>query len=153
MQFSQLKSVCEYFNISISSVRLAFNHHSVNTSQQSTVNSHNVYTHEINPCSSQTQVGCQNYPGEVYSPDDIFNCDETGVFFRMQPNRSYVGKGDDCHGGKNSKERITIMPCPNMTGSEKVPSSSLGNLPNPDASRVLPSGYKVQRRAWMNGDH
>ena len=67
LQFSQLKSVCDHFNISISSVTQAFNHQSVNTSQQSTVNSHNVYTHQINPCFSLMQVGCQNHPGEVYS--------------------------------------------------------------------------------------
>ena len=53
----------------------------------------------------------------TYSPDDIFNCDETRLFFHIQLNRFYVGKGEDCHGGKNSKDRITIMPCANMLGT------------------------------------
>lgn len=91
----------------------------------------------------------------TYAPDDIFNCDETGLFFRMQPKRSYVGKGEDCHGGKSSKERITIMPCANMSGTEKMPLLVLGKFKKPRCFKgvtVLPTEYKNQRRAWMTGD-
>ena len=31
-----------------------------------------------------------------YSPQDIFNCDETGLFFKMQPAKSYTFRGEDC---------------------------------------------------------
>lgn len=44
-----------------------------------------------------------------YSPSDIFNANETGLFFRLLPDKTLEFKGVDCHGGKNSKERVTVM--------------------------------------------
>ncbi len=41
---------------------------------------------------------------EEYEPKDIFNADETGLFFKLLPDRTYTFKGDTCHGGKKSKE-------------------------------------------------
>ena len=91
----------------------------------------------------------------TYSPENIFNCDETGLFYKMQPKRSYVGKGEDCHGGKSSKERITVMPCANMAGTEKLPLLVIGKFAKPRCFKgvnSLPTEYKNQRRAWMTGD-
>ena len=66
-----------------------------------------------------------------YKPADIFNADESGLFYKLLPNRSLVLKGDACHGGKNSKERITILPCANMTGTEKWPLPAIGKAAKP----------------------
>lgn len=44
-----------------------------------------------------------------YSLSDIFNADETGLFYRALPTRSHVIRGDQCTGGKNSKERICAV--------------------------------------------
>ncbi|XP_064463590.1 tigger transposable element-derived protein 6-like [Ornithodoros turicata] len=38
-----------------------------------------------------------------YSPDDIFNADETTLFFKLLPDRTIAFKGDSCTGGKRSK--------------------------------------------------
>jgi hypothetical protein len=46
---------------------------------------------------------------EGYEEKDIFNADETGLFYRTVPSRSLVQKGDSRHGGKLAKERITVM--------------------------------------------
>ncbi|XP_070562187.1 tigger transposable element-derived protein 6-like [Ptychodera flava] len=46
---------------------------------------------------------------EGYSPRDIFNMDETGVFYCALPDKSYAVKGEDCKGGKKSKDRITAV--------------------------------------------
>ena len=51
-----------------------------------------------------------------YSPEDIFNMDETGLFYRDSTRNGYVVKGEDCGGGKHSKERITVALCASMTG-------------------------------------
>ncbi|XP_069103139.1 tigger transposable element-derived protein 6-like [Argopecten irradians] len=56
-----------------------------------------------------------------YNHSDIFNADETGIFYRMLPDRTLDFKGTDCHGGKRSKERLTALVCANMTGTEKLP--------------------------------
>ena len=54
--------------------------------------------------------GNQNYQID-YHPRDIYNMDETGLFFRDSGNRSFFVKGQDCHGGKWSKDRISVMLC------------------------------------------
>ena len=46
---------------------------------------------------------------EGYSRADIFNADETGLFYRALPTRSMVSKGDEARGGKKSKERINVL--------------------------------------------
>ncbi|XP_061190462.1 tigger transposable element-derived protein 6-like [Saccostrea echinata] len=52
---------------------------------------------------------------QTYSPDDIYNADETGIFFRMLPDKTLEFKDVDCHGGKKNKERLTAMVCANMS--------------------------------------
>src|ERR1044072_1514935 len=41
---------------------------------------------------------------DIYDPKDIFNADETGLFFKCLPNKTLSFRGDKCFGGKNSKE-------------------------------------------------
>ena len=42
---------------------------------------------------------------------DIFNVDETGLFYKCMPNKTLTFKGDRCSGGKNSKEpEVTVKP-------------------------------------------
>jgi len=35
-----------------------------------------------------------------YSPNDVFNADELGLFFKLMPDKSLVFKHEKCHGGK-----------------------------------------------------
>ena len=51
-----------------------------------------------------------------YATCDIYNMDESGVFFRALPDKTLREKGTECKGGKRSKERITAMFCVNMDG-------------------------------------
>jgi hypothetical protein len=46
---------------------------------------------------------------ENYSPDDIYNDDETGLYFKCLPDKTYTFRSEKCHGGKKSKERSTVM--------------------------------------------
>ena len=55
-----------------------------------------------------------------YKPADIFNMDETGLFFKDTTKSSYLVKGEDCGGGKKSKERITIALCASMEGKRSA---------------------------------
>ncbi|XP_062567409.1 tigger transposable element-derived protein 4-like [Saccostrea cucullata] len=45
---------------------------------------------------------------DKYNPSDIYNADETGLFFRLLPDKTLEFKGVDCHGGKSSKDRLTM---------------------------------------------
>ena len=51
-----------------------------------------------------------------YAPDDVFNADETALFYKLLPTRTF----SKCAGFKKSKERVTVLFTTNMSGSEKL---------------------------------
>ncbi|XP_013775709.1 tigger transposable element-derived protein 6-like [Limulus polyphemus] len=71
---------------------------------------------------------------EGYSLKDMFNADETGLFYRALPTRSQVIRGDKCHGGKYSKERKTVLLGCSATG-EKLAPLVIGRAANPRCFR------------------
>ncbi|XP_046406279.1 tigger transposable element-derived protein 4-like [Ischnura elegans] len=46
---------------------------------------------------------------EGYDPRDLYNADETGLFFNVLPDRTLAYKGECCHSGKLSKDRLTVF--------------------------------------------
>ena len=91
-----------------------------------------------------------------YEPKDIFNADETGVFFRTLPDRSLVVKGDSCKGGKRAKDRITALIACSAAG-EKLPLLVIGKSAKPRAFKRYPMEsvgvtYRHNRKAWMTTD-
>jgi len=88
-------------------------------------------------------------------PSQVYNCDETGLFFKMLPNRTLATKGEDVHGSKKSKERVTLMFCVNADGSDKIKLTMIGKYQNPRCFQkvdidLLPVTYKSQKNAWMD---
>lgn len=87
-----------------------------------------------------------------YEEKDVFNLDETALFFKMMPNKTLAVKTDSCFGGKASKERLTILLGANMDGSEKLPLLAIGKSANPRSFknvRRLPIEYSNNKKAWM----
>lgn len=39
------------------------------------------------------------------SPDDVYNADETGLFYKCLPDKTISFKRDDCHVSKHSNKR------------------------------------------------
>ena len=90
-----------------------------------------------------------------YNLDDIYNCDETGILFRSMPTKSYVEKNDTAHGIKGSKERITVLLCCNMSGTDKCKPMVIGKSLRPRCfknidPKSLPVDYQANKKAWMN---
>ncbi|CAB5366685.1 unnamed protein product [Rhizophagus irregularis] len=56
---------------------------------------------------------CANYPLER-----IYNMDETGLFYRLEPDRTLATK--HLHGRKKNKERLSVALCSNADGSHKL---------------------------------
>lgn len=88
-----------------------------------------------------------------YAPKDIFNMDETGLFYRDTYNKSYKVKGDTCSSGKRSKDRVTVVCCANLLG-EKEQILLIGKSANPRCFKntkiaSLPVIYKNNKKAWM----
>ena len=90
-----------------------------------------------------------------YTNKDIFNADETGLFFRALSTSSMVAKGDDCKGGHIDKDRITVLLCCSATG-EKLQPLVIGRSLNPRCFRgrasPVPVIYKANRKAMMTSD-
>ncbi|XP_008178777.1 tigger transposable element-derived protein 6-like [Acyrthosiphon pisum] len=59
---------------------------------------------------------CEGFVQKIF-----FNLDETGLFFHALPNKTMCLKGENCSGGKISKERVTVMLCVNMAGDFERP--------------------------------
>lgn len=65
---------------------------------------------------------------DQYSPCDILNADETGIFYQLTPDKTLEFENVQCHGGKKSKSRLTALVCANMSGTEKLPMLSLRQI-------------------------
>lgn len=54
-----------------------------------------------------------------------------GLFYKCLPNNTLAFKNESCHGGKNSKERITVLLAANATGTEKLKPLVIGKSQKP----------------------
>ena len=54
-----------------------------------------------------------------YLPDNIFNADKTGLFFRMVPRRTLALNTEHSFGSKKDKERVTILIITKIAGTYK----------------------------------
>lgn len=90
---------------------------------------------------------------EGYETEDIFNCDETGLYFRAMPTKSMVVKGQDAAGVKTSKERFTVFLGASVTG-EKLKPCVIGRSAKPRCFQGLDMAslgveYYFNKKAWM----
>ena len=106
----------------------------------------------VSDWSSRLQSMCDGY-----ALRDIFNADETDLFFRALPTRSLAIKGEEAKGGKKSKERVTVLLACSAIG-EKLTPLVIGHSTNPRCFRALgrspnlPVTYTSNRRAWMTSE-
>ena len=87
---------------------------------------------------------------------DIYNADETGLFWLMTPNTTLASKPQK--GRKHIKSRITLHACSNADGSDQLPLTILGNAKNPRAfgtkmrnAKDLNFRWDSNKKAWMTG--
>jgi hypothetical protein len=89
---------------------------------------------------------------DSYKPDDIYNMDETGLYWRRMPNGGLSSKGRP--GQKADKTRITIVVASNATGSDKLPLWIIGTSKTPHALRGIDMTlfgcvWRYNKKAWM----
>ena len=60
---------------------------------------------------------------------DVFNMDETGLFYRLQADHSLATK--QLERRKQDKERLMVVICCNEDGSEKIPLWIIGKYAKP----------------------
>ena len=89
------------------------------------------------------------------APSNIYNCDETGLFWHMLPEKSLGFIGEKRSDRKQPKTRMTLLAGSNMDGSDMMPPLAIGKSAKPRAFkgvRKLPVQYLSNRKAWMRSD-
>jgi hypothetical protein len=78
---------------------------------------------------------------EGYKPENMYSCNEAGLFFVLPPNKTLSVKGNPCSGGKNSKDRMTVTLACNTSATGGLPPSVVGR------SEKVSLLYKCQKLA------
>ncbi|KAI6661427.1 Tigger transposable element-derived protein 6-like [Oopsacas minuta] len=123
---------------------------------------HNITSRQISSESqSADHAGADNWIStqlklirEEFEDKDIFNADETGLFWKMTPDRTLSFRGDLCKGGKRSKERLTVLAAASVLG-ERFPLLVIRKCKRPYCFRGvlnLPVEYDANRTAWMTSE-
>jgi len=89
---------------------------------------------------------------QQHHPDDIFNADETGLFYNMPPQKT-IGSAA-VSGLKKNKIRMTILFGCNSSGTEKLEPFFIGSSKQPRAFQNLTPEqlgfqYSANKKAWM----
>lgn len=124
---------------------------------------------QLNICGEKLSANCEAVKSfrdklhtlldkENISGDQIFNCDETGLNYKLLPSKTLASKAEAAAPGyKRSKERVTILACSNATANMKMKLAMIGKSKNPRAFKnvsknALPVKYYSQKNAWMSSD-
>ena len=91
-----------------------------------------------------------------YEKDNIWNMDETGLFWYALPDKGFGQKSKQCKGGKKMKQRMTVAFFVNASGKKERP-IVIWTSENPRCLRwfdksLIPVTYFSQPKAWMTGD-
>jgi len=89
---------------------------------------------------------------ETYPLEQIYNMDETGLFYRLELDRTLATKR--LAGCKKDKERLTVALCANADGSHKLDPLIIGKFAKPRCFaniniNSLPVTYRNNKKAWM----
>uniref|UniRef100_A0AAV1TDU0 HTH CENPB-type domain-containing protein n=1 Tax=Peronospora matthiolae TaxID=2874970 RepID=A0AAV1TDU0_9STRA len=89
-----------------------------------------------------------------YAPRDVYNMDETGLFYSMTPDKTIAQQ--EVEGFKKDKTRITVALTANADGSDKLPPVFIGHAKKPrcferKTAERLGFLYRNNKKAWMTG--
>jgi hypothetical protein len=74
---------------------------------------------------------------DEYSLENIFNADETELFYRATPDGSLTYKHHTLVGSKKAMDRVTVLCCCNANGGEKRPLFVIGKSKKPKVFRTI----------------
>lgn len=86
------------------------------------------------------------------SDHQIYNADETGLYWKLLPDKTYVALHEKTAPGlKISKQRVTFLGCVNASGFHKLNPLLIGKAKSPRCFKNFdnPIVYKNTKNAWM----
>lgn len=94
---------------------------------------------------------------EGFVPQQVFNCDETGLFWKKMPNRTFITQEEKrLPGHKPMKDRLTLLLCGNASGDFKLKPLLVYHSENPRAfkrNHVIKSQlnvmWRANKKAWV----
>ncbi|UYV68894.1 hypothetical protein LAZ67_6001509 [Cordylochernes scorpioides] len=90
-----------------------------------------------------------------YCAHQIFNADETGLFWKKMPTRTYIAKSEkNASGFKAAKDRVTLLLCSNASGDRMLKPLLVNRSLKPRAlkgkdSNTLPVHWMANKKAWV----
>jgi hypothetical protein len=92
-----------------------------------------------------------------YEACDIYNCDETALYWKCLPNRTLTQPVAQVEGRKRKTDRVTLLLCANADGSHKLKPLVIGKFANPRCFnnvdfQSFDVDYCANQKAWMTGD-
>ncbi|XP_042229542.1 tigger transposable element-derived protein 1-like isoform X1 [Homarus americanus] len=93
-----------------------------------------------------------------YSPCQVWNCDETGLYWKRMPKKTYLMKNEEkTPGFKVSKDRLTILLMANASGTSRMKPLVIHHSARPRALKnllipKLPVFWRSNKKAWMTSD-
>ncbi|XP_071055115.1 tigger transposable element-derived protein 1-like [Onthophagus taurus] len=122
--------------------------------------------HNVKLCGESASADHQQaakFPDEIrklieekgYCPEQIFNADETGLYWKQMPTRTYISKNEKTAAGfKSAKDRVTLLLCANSSGDFITKPMLVYRAANPRALKnkdkdALPVYWRANAKAWM----
>ncbi|XP_054746093.1 tigger transposable element-derived protein 1-like [Anastrepha obliqua] len=90
-----------------------------------------------------------------YTPDQVWNVDESGLFWKKMPSRTYVAKSQKTAGGlKVAKDRVPLLFCSNASGERMLKPLLVNRALRPRSMKSvdfnkLPIHWTANKKAWM----
>jgi hypothetical protein len=107
----------------------------------------------ITASAEEEMKALQTVAGE-YEEENIYNMDESGLFWKMMPSRGLSSQSAQ-PGLKKDKARISLVFCTNATGTDRHPVWFIGKFKTPRALRnisvpTMGGQWRWNKKAWMN---
>ncbi|GFY09307.1 tigger transposable element-derived protein 1 [Trichonephila clavipes] len=90
-----------------------------------------------------------------YCAHQVFNADETGLFWKKMPTRTYIAKSEKTASGfKAAKDRVTLLLCSNASGDRMLKPLLVNRSLKPRALKgkdlnTLPVHWMANKKAWV----
>lgn len=106
---------------------------------------------DVNAAEAYIKTFSELIEAKGYIPQQVFNCDETGLFWKKMPNRTYITAEEKAMPGhKPMKDRLTLLLCANASGDCKIKPLLVYHSENPRAfksHKIIKENLQVMWRA------